>query len=113
MNREQKALRIAELERWKKYIHSNYHKEDIYKNNKGVLRLKSNLVDLYSSFNGLMEIVFRKKGFQLNVYENTICVALPNEIKTIKYEEGNEIDALQDAVLYYLYYLEQVKKWKW
>lgn len=131
MTREQKALEIAKLEGWEPIsyteITEDYYK-DCFKNVDSDLALTTQDLEYkYSSFNGLMEIVERVNKsqhnyqFSINYYysshykkiqEQWVRVECTNYEEAINYRDfGYDnaplIDALQDAILYYL---KEVKK---
>ena len=94
MTREEKAIEIAKLEGWE-LLHCNVILER----------------DLFSSFNGLMEIVFRSKSFKIDTVKGIIEVKDDYaSYKLFLYNQLNEIDVLQDAILFYLREVQNEKQ---
>lgn len=112
MTREQKALRIAELEGWELRSHKiRTIAQNLYISKEGARASERYLIKHFSHFNGLMEIVERANN---NYYKTNTRFEISNLMVSVEthsywkyFDLENDsnyslIDALQDAVIYYL-----------
>lgn len=104
MTRAEKAIKIAEFEGWE-LISDLLYKAPNKEGNTTLYR--SYLVDVYSSFNGLMPIVERinikHPTDRIEIKSNHVYCDLHDRIEQ-GFHYGDDIpliDALQDAIIYY------------
>ena len=98
-----KALEIAEFEGYHLYYHENDMINIWYQKGFNPIVRKETLELLYSSFNGLMEIVFRVNREDRKWHFSFDCDYI-YLFSGGDYEfpiNNNEIEALQDAILFY------------
>ena len=104
-NLQTNALRIAELMGSRTYINDGIRRHD-YNN---AIYLEYDIIDKFSSYNGLMPIVFECNvdiNYRIHIYEECVIFSTADGemlLPKLKYELEHEfIEALQLAVIKYL-----------
>ena len=105
-NLETNALRIAELMGWKYQYTDRWSRIETYSKNK-IVKSSVELKRLFSSYNGLMPIVFKCNksdvDYPININPHQIKAYPDDALDIYSYDTEPEfIDAIQECVIKYL-----------